>query len=62
MADTLIMIIGMETVAPMRMMLTAKVIELVRMGGVGPGSPSFAVKPFLNPSYLTPHVTGETWP
>lgn len=58
------MFIGMETVAPMRMMLTAKVTELVRVGGVGPGSPSFAARPFLNPSHLarTPMLLGETWP
>lgn len=47
------MFIGTETVAEMRMMLPTEVTELVKVGGVVPGSaPPFA-RPFFNGLHLS---------
>lgn len=63
MAGTIIMFIGMETVAPMRMLLTAKVTELVRVGGAGPALPLLLPGHSSVPHILPgPHITGETGP
>lgn len=52
MAGIIIMFIGTETEAPMRRTLTTKGTELDGVGGVVPGSPPSALRPFLSPSHL----------